>query len=126
MTKHYRNHNIRFNMTDEGGVQAWERLHSAEVEQDFKSQNAFVMAAINDYYERHLAKKNDPYLESREKEDAFADRLVQTVEQKLLSNLPALAAMYQMQQQAVIHLCCYICLLMWHTVWDLRMYRFWM
>ena len=100
MTKHYRNHNIRFNMTDEGGVQAWERLHSAEVEQDFKSQNAFVVAAINDYYERHLAKKNDPYLESREKEDAFADRLVQTVEQKLLSNLPALAAMYQMQQQA--------------------------
>ena len=80
MTKHYRNYNIRFNMTDEGGVQAWERLHSAEVEQDFKSQNAFV--------------------ESREKEDAFADRLVQTVEQKLLSNLPALAAMYQMQQQA--------------------------
>ena len=79
MTKHYRNHNIRFNMTDEGGVQAWERLHSAEVEQDFKSQNAFVVAAINDYYERHLAKKNDPYLESREKEDAFADRLVQTV-----------------------------------------------
>ena len=67
MTKHYRNHNIRFNMTDEGGVQAWERLHSAEVEQDFKSQNAFVVAAINDYYERHLAKKNDPYLESQGK-----------------------------------------------------------
>lgn len=100
MTKQYRNHNIRFSMADEGGVQAWERLHSEEVEQSFKSQNAFVVAAINDYYERHLAKKNDPYLESREKEDAFADRLVQAVEQKLLSNLPALAAMYQMQQQA--------------------------
>ena len=100
MTKQYRNHNIRFSMTDEGGVQAWERLHSEEVEQSFKSQNAFVVAVINDYYERHLAKKNDPYLESREKEDAFADRLVQAVEQKLLSNLPALAAMYQMQQQA--------------------------
>lgn len=101
MTKQYRNHNIRFSMTDDGGVQAWERLHSEEVEQSFKSQNAFVVAAINDYYERHLAKKNDPYLESREKEDAFADRLVQAVEQKLLSNLPALAAMYQMQQQAL-------------------------
>lgn len=100
MTKQYRNHNIRFSMTDDGGVQAWECLHSAEVNQDFKSQNAFVVAAINDYYERHLAKKNGPYLESREKEDAFADRLVQAVEQKLLSNLPALAAMYQMQQQA--------------------------
>ena len=85
MAKQYRNHNIRFNMGDELAVQAWERLHSEEVEQSFKSQNAFVVAAINDYYERHLAKKNDPYLESREKEDAFADRLVQTVEQKLLS-----------------------------------------
>lgn len=59
MTKQYRNHNIRFSMTDEGGMQAWERLHSEEVEQSFKSQNAFVVAAINDYYERHLAKKND-------------------------------------------------------------------
>ena len=102
MAKQYRNHNIRFNMGDELAVQAWERLHSEEVEQSFKSQNAFVVAAINDYYERHLAKKNDPYLESREKENAFADRLVQSVEQKLLSNLPALAAMYQMQQQAFI------------------------
>ena len=71
MTKQYRNHNIRFNMTDEGrsagvGTPAFRR-----VEQSFKSQNAFVVAAINDYYERHLSKKNDPYLESREKEDAF-------------------------------------------------------
>ena len=73
MAKQYRNHNIRFNMGDELAVQAWERLHSEEVEQSFKSQNAFVVAAINDYYERHLAKKNDPYLESREKENAFAD-----------------------------------------------------
>ena len=81
MAKQYRNHNIRFNMGDELAVQAWERLHSEEVEQSFKSQNAFVVAAINDYYERHLAKKNDPYLESREKENAFADRLVQSVEQ---------------------------------------------
>ena len=76
MKNECRNHNIRFSMGDKSAVQAWKRLHSAEVEQDFKSQNAFVVAAINDYYERHLAKKNDPYLESREKEGAFADRLV--------------------------------------------------
>ena len=90
MTKQYRNHNIRFSMTDEGGMQAWERLHSEEVEQSFKSQNAFVVAAINDYSERHLAKKNDPYLESREKEDAFTDRIVEAVEKKVLANIPAL------------------------------------
>lgn len=90
MTKQCRNHNIRFSMGDKAAVQAWERLHSAEVEKDFKSKNAFVVAAINDYYERHLAEKNDPYLESREKEDAFADRIVYAVEKKVLANIPAL------------------------------------
>ena len=39
-------------------------------------------------------KKNDPYLETREKEDAFADRIVQKVERKVLSNLPALLGLY--------------------------------
>lgn len=90
MTKQCRNHNIRFSMGDEAAVQAWERLHSAEVEMDFKSKNAFVVAAINDYYERHLAEQNDPYLESREKEDAFTDRIVEAVEKKVLANIPAL------------------------------------
>lgn len=90
MTKQCRNHNIRFSMGDETAVQAWERLHSAEVEKDFKSKNAFVVAAINDYYERHLAEQNDPYLESREKEDAFTDRIVEAVEKKVLANIPAL------------------------------------
>ncbi len=77
-------------MGDDAAVQAWERLHSAEVEKDFKSKNAFVVAAINDYYERHLAEQNDPYLESREKEDAFTDRIVEAVEKKVLANIPAL------------------------------------
>ena len=90
MTKQCRNHNIRFSMGDDAAVQAWERLHSAEVEKDFKSKNAFVVVAINDYYERHLAEQNDPYLESREKEDAFADRIVEAVEKKVLANIPAL------------------------------------
>lgn len=90
MAKQCRNHNIRFSMGDDAAVQAWERLHSAEVEKDFKSKNAFVVAAINDYYERHLAEQNDPYLESREKEDAFADRIVEAVEKKVLANIPAL------------------------------------
>lgn len=90
MTKQCRNHNIRFSMGDDAAVQAWECLHSAEVEKNFKSKNAFVVAAIIDYYERHLAEQNDPYLESREKEDAFADRIVEAVEKKVLANVPAL------------------------------------
>ena len=97
-----KNHNIRFNLQNEESKKAWENLHSKEVEADFKSLNAFVIVAINDYYERHLKRKADSYFETREKEDAFAERMVQMVEQKVLANLPALAGMYQMQQSMLM------------------------
>ena len=97
-----RNHNIRFNMQNEEAKKAWEYLHSKEVEEDFKSLNAFVIIAINDYYERHLKRKADSYFETREKEESFAERMVQMVEQKVLANLPALAGMYQMQQSMLM------------------------
>lgn len=78
---------------------AWELLHSPQVRQMFKSQNRFVIEAVNDYYDRYLAAKNDPYMETREKEDAFAERIVETVEKKVMSNLPALFGMYMAQMQ---------------------------
>ena len=97
-----KNHNFRFNEEKEEERQAWEILHSKEVKEDFRSQNEFVIAAINDYYARHLATKQDPYLESREKEDAFVKGIVEAVEKKVLDNLPGLAGMYMMQQQSLL------------------------
>ena len=97
-----KNHNFRFNEEKEAERQAWEILHSKEVKEDFRSQNEFVIAAINDYYTRHLAIKQDPYLESREKEDAFVKGIVESVEKKVLDNLPGLAGMYMMQQQSLL------------------------
>ena len=97
-----KNHNFRFNEEKEAERQAWEILHSREVKEDFRSQNEFVIAAINDYYARHLATKQDPYLESREKEDAFVKGIVEAVEKKVLDNLPGLAGMYMMQQQSLL------------------------
>lgn len=97
-----KNHNFRFNEEKEAERQAWEILHSKEVKEDFRSQNEFVIAAINDYYVRHLATKQDPYLESREKEDAFVKGIVEAVEKKVLDNLPGLAGMYMMQQQSIL------------------------
>ena len=97
-----KNHNFRFNEEKEAERQAWEILHSKEVKEDFRSQNEFVIAAINDYYARHLATKQDSYLESREKEDAFVKGIVEVVEKKVLDNLPGLAGMYMMQQQSLL------------------------
>lgn len=94
-----KNHNIRFNMEKGDECRAWELLHSPQIRQMFKSQNRFVIEAVNDYYDRYVAKKNDPYMETREKEDAFAERIVETVEKKVMSNLPALFGMYMAQMQ---------------------------
>ena len=95
-----KNHNIRFNMEKEDECRAWELLHSLKVRQMFKSQNRFVIEAVNDYYDRCVEMRNDPYLETREKEDAFAERIVEAVEKKMMSNLPALFGMYMAQMQA--------------------------
>ena len=94
-----KNHNIRFNMEKGDECRAWELLHSPKVRQMFKSQNRFVIEAVNDYYDRCVEKINDPYLETREKEDAFAERIVEAVEKKVMSNLPALFGMYMAQMQ---------------------------
>ncbi len=91
MTK---NHNFRFNLEREEEKKAWDILHSKRVEKDFKSQNRFVVKAINDYYERHLKEMEDPYLSSREKEEAFIDRIIETVNEKLFKNLPELIGQY--------------------------------
>ncbi len=97
-----KNHNIRFNLSKEEEQRAWELLHSKEVEQRFKSKNSFVLQAINYYYDRCLAITDDPYLETREKEDAFINRIAENVEQKVLANIPALAGVYLMQQQSLL------------------------
>ena len=49
-----------------------------------------------------MQKKDDPYLETREKEDAFVERIVSQFTEKILTNLPTLAGMYMMQQQAML------------------------
>lgn len=96
------NKNVRFNTNSESAMQAWSLLHSDEVKNGFKSQNEFIICAINDYYERYVQKKDDPYLETREKENAFVERIVSQVTEKILTNLPTLAGMYMMQQQAML------------------------
>ena len=89
MTGNIRNRNVRFYEEKEADRRAWEILHSEAV-RAFPSQNNFIIQAINDFYDRHLA--------TREKEDAFADRIVEKVEQKVLGNLSQLIGIYLLQQ----------------------------
>lgn len=95
-----KNTNIRFYEEEEEDKRAWEILHALDKKQ-FKSQSKFVVLAILDYYEKCIRNEQDPYFETREKEDAFSDRIVRSVEEKVLSNLPALIGNYVMCMQQI-------------------------
>lgn len=70
---------------------------------EYKSYTKAVVAAVNDYFSRRERLAADPYLETREKEDAFLHRIEETIERDLkanpLASLGALASLLQNAQQ---------------------------
>ena len=77
---------LRFNLNREDDRRALEYLRSAD---GYSSYSRAVIAAVNDHFSRMEKMKDDPYLETREKEDAFLRRVQETIE-KSLSAAPAL------------------------------------
>lgn len=79
---------LRFNLNREEDRRALEYLRSAD---GYSSYSRAVIAAVNDHFFRRERMKDDPYLETREKEDSFLRRVQETIE-KSLSAAPRLAA----------------------------------
>ena len=70
--------NIRFNLEKEADRSAWEYLQQRD-KQQHRSYSRAVITAVNDYFERWGRLAADPYLETREKEDAFLLRVLETI-----------------------------------------------
>ena len=80
--------NIRFNLEKEPDRMAWEYLQQRN-KQEHRSYSKAVIAAVNDYFERRGRTDTDPYLETREKEDAFLLRVLETIRAGLSQSVPA-------------------------------------
>ena len=76
------NTNIRLNLANEDDRRAWAYLQNLD-RKKYKSYSRAVVAALNDYFGRQERLANDPYLETREKEDAFLLRVQKTIEHSL-------------------------------------------
>ena len=62
----------------------------------YRSYSDAVIAAINGYFDREKRLADDPYLETREKEDAFLQKVLDTVARGTQANaLNSLAALIQ-------------------------------
>lgn len=53
------------------------------IRKQYKSYSRAVIAAVNDYFRRLERLADDPYLETREKEDAFIQEIRKTIRQEL-------------------------------------------
>lgn len=91
------NTNIRLNLNKPEDRQAWEYLQRLD-RKKHKSYSRAIVAAINDYFSRQERLAADPYLETREKEDAFLEKVLKTIREGLRSSdtgLAGLAALLQ-------------------------------
>lgn len=81
------NTNIRLNLCEEQDRLAWEYLQTMDREK-YKSYTKAVVAALNDYFSRMYRNEADPYLETREKEDAFLERVETAIREGVKESVP--------------------------------------
>lgn len=74
-----KNTNIRLDLMEPEDRQAWEYLQNMDRE-EYKSYSRAVVAALNDYFGRRKQLEDDPYLETRSKEDAFLLKVMEAAE----------------------------------------------
>ena len=78
---------LRFDLADEDERRAYDYLQNRD-KVEFGSYTELVSRAVNEFFERRLRLKDDPYFETREKEDAFIARVLDAVRHSAPS-LPA-------------------------------------
>ena len=76
------NTNIRLNLAKEDDRRAWEYLQSMD-RKEFRSYSRAVVAALNDYFSRKERLAADPFLETRERQNAFLNEVKDAVRECL-------------------------------------------
>lgn len=82
---------LRLNLDKPEHKQAWEYLQALDYT-EFKSYTSAIVTAVNDYFGRYFRRKDDPYLETREREEKFVAEIVSAVERSAEKALPSFLA----------------------------------
>lgn len=91
---------LRLDLEKEADREAWEHLRRVDRKQ-YHSVNSAVIAAVNAYFSRKEQLEADPYLETREKEDAFLEKVMETLQEGLRqATVPGLVPLLQLLQGA--------------------------
>ena len=82
---------LRLNLDKPLDRQAWEYLQGMDKD-EFKSYSQAVAVAVTEYFKRYYRLKDDPYFESREREEIFVEQIVKAVESAVEKVLPSFLA----------------------------------
>ena len=82
---------LRLNLNDPEERRAWERLRYMDKKQ-YRSYSKAIVTAVNDYFDRQERLEADPYLETREKEDTFLEKVLTTIREGLQASPATMAA----------------------------------
>ena len=77
---------LRLNLADEDDRRAYEHLQQMDKKQ-YRSYSKAIVTAINDHFERQARLASDPYLETREKDDAFLGLIQKIIEKPYSTTL---------------------------------------
>ena len=82
---------LRLNLNDPEERRAWEHLRNMDKKQ-YRSYSKAIVTAVNDYFDRQERLEADPYLETRDKEDAFLEKVLTTIREGLQASPATMAA----------------------------------
>ena len=91
MSENIRSTNLRFNLEKDTQKRAWQYLQTMD-KQHFKSYSNVIAVALVEYFDRYYRSRDDPYLETREREERFVNQIVSSVESAMKKTLPVFLA----------------------------------
>lgn len=91
MSQNIRSTNVRFNLDKDLQNKAWQYLQTMD-KQKFKSYSNVIAVSLVDYFDRYYHSQDDPYFETREREEKFVDQIITAVEHAMEKALPVFLA----------------------------------
>ena len=91
MIENIRSTNLRFNLEKDTQKRAWQYLQTMD-KQQFKSYSNVIAVALVEYFDRYYRSQDDPYFETREREERFVTQIISSVESAMERTLPVFLA----------------------------------
>ena len=91
MSENIRSTNLRFNLEKDTQKRAWQYLQTMD-KQQFKSYSNVIAVALVEYFDRYYRSQDDPYFETREREERFVNQIISSVESAMERTLPVFLA----------------------------------